>query len=170
MLTLAGKNAPGLLTPLMLFTTKSTSLDHFDNITLLSYLSLFSYASTIAAIVTSIPAVTSGLAEGYAMISAQGLDFSNPKIKTTVLHAAINDVAIAGAVYNWYSRSTVDGYMINGINTAISAIMLGSVLYSATLGGSLVYKYGVAVQRQGEGKKIKEETMAKTKEQGKKEL
>lgn len=63
------------------------------------HLSLFGYVSTIAGIVTSLPALSSGLFEGYALISANGLDFSKPKVKTTVIHATLNDLAIAAAVY-----------------------------------------------------------------------
>jgi uncharacterized membrane protein len=164
-----GMRSPSLLTPLMKLTTDSSSLDHLDIIALINYLSLFSYASTIAALFTSILTLSSGLAEGYAMIQANGLDMSNPKIKTMVLHALLNDVAIAGAFYNYWTRSTTEGYLPSAMNVLISSLMLGGVMYSAYLGGSLVYKHGVGVQRQGEGKEIKEKTMSEKKKEGKKE-
>jgi uncharacterized membrane protein len=163
-----GMRSPSLLTPLMKLTTDSSSPNHLDIIALINYLSLFSYASTIAALFTSIPTLSSGLAEGYAMIQANGLDMSNPKIKTTVLHALLNDVAVVGAFYNYWTRSTTEGYLPSATNVLISSVMLGGVMYSAYLGGSLVYKHGVGVQRQGEGKEIKEKTMSEKKE-GKKE-
>ena len=154
----------------MKLTTNSAHPNHLDNIALLNYLSLFSYASTIGALITSVPTIASGVAEGYAMINANGLDWNNPKVKVMIIHALLNDVAVAGALYNWWTRSQVDGYMITGANTFVSAILFGGVIFSAYLGGSLVYKHGVGVQRQGEGKEIKEKTMKQQKEKGKKEL
>lgn len=59
--------------------------------------------------------------------------------------------------------------MPSGVNVLISSMILGGVIYSAYLGGTLVYKYGVAVQRQGDGKAIKEKMMSEKKKEGKKE-
>lgn len=156
----------------MKLTTNSSSPNHIDTIALINYLSLFSYASTIAALFTSLPTVSSGVAEAYAMIQANGLDMSNPKVKVMVIHAILNDVAVAGAFYNYWTRSTVEGFMTSGVNALISSVMLGGVICSAYLGGSLIYKYGVGVQRQGDGKVIKEKMMNEKKErkrEGKKE-
>jgi uncharacterized membrane protein len=164
-----GLRSPSLLTPLMKLTTNSSSPNHLDIIALINYLSLFSYASNIAAIIASLPTLSSGLAEGYAMIQANGLDLQNPKVKVMVIHALLNDIAVAGAIYNWWSKSKVDGYVVSDTNTLISSVLLGGVIYSAYLGGSLVYKYGVGVQRQGDGKAIKEKNMKNTKEHGKKQ-
>jgi uncharacterized membrane protein len=164
-----GMRSPSLLTPLMKLTTNSSSPDYLDTIALINYLSLFSYASTIAALFTSLPTLSSGLTEGYAMIQANGLDMSNPKVKTMVIHALLNDIAVVGAFYNYWTRSKVEGFMPNGVNALISSVMLGGVIYSAYLGGNLVYKYGVAVQRQGDGKAIKEKMVSEKKQQGKKD-
>lgn len=103
------------------------------------------------------------------MIQAEGLDMQNPKVKVMVIHAFLNEVAIAGAIYNWWSRSKVDGYMISGVNAVISSVLLGGVICGAYLGGSLVYKHGVGVQRQGDGKAIKEKMIKDAKEQGMKQ-
>jgi uncharacterized membrane protein len=154
----------------MKLTTNSSFPNHLDNIALLNYLSLFSYASTIGAVITALPTIAFGAAEGYAMIQANGLDWSNQKVKVMIIHALLNDVAIAGAMYNWWSRRKVDGYMISGTNAFVSGVLLGGVMFSAYLGGSLVYKHGVGVQRQGEGKEIKEKSMKEQKQKGKKEL
>lgn len=164
-----GMRSPSLLAPLVKLTTNSSSPTHLDTIALINHLSLFSYASTIAALFTSLPTLSSGLAEGYAMIKANGLDMSNPKIKTTVIHALLNDAAVAGAFYNYWSRSTETGFFPSDLNVLISSVMLGGVVYSAYLGGSLVYKHGVGVQRQGDGKTIKENMMSEKKKEGKKQ-
>merc|ERR1711900_75817 len=112
------------------------------------HLCLFSYVSTVAGVLTSFPAITSGLFEAYPMVSAKGLDLSNPVIKTTLIHAGLNDLVIFGAVYN----------------------MLSSVGYAAFLGGGLVYTHGVGVQRMGKGKEEKDAEVAKEKVEAKKEL
>jgi uncharacterized membrane protein len=154
----------------MKLTTNSHHSNHLDNIALLNYLSLFSYASTIASIFTSLPALSSGLIEGYAMIQANGLDFANPKVKVMVIHALLNDVAVAGAFYNFWTRSKVEGYLPDGVNALVSSVLLGGVIFSAYLGGSLIYKHGVGVQRQGDGKEIKEKMIRDVKRDAKKEL
>lgn len=104
------------------------------------------------------------------MIQANGLDWNNQKVKVMLIHALLNDVAVAGAIFNWWSRSKVEGYMISGANALVSGVILGGVIFSAYLGGSLVYKHGVGVQRQGEGKEIKEKTLKEQKQKGRKEF
>jgi uncharacterized membrane protein len=164
-----GMRSPSLLTPLMKLTTNSSSPDHLDIIALINYLSLFSYASTIAALFTFLPSLSSGLVEGYAIIQANGLDMLNPKVKVVVAHALLNDVAVAGAFYNYWTRSKAEWFMPSCVNVLISSVMLGGVICSAYLGGSLVYTHGVGVQRQGDGKAIKEKTMSERKKEGRKE-
>jgi len=103
------------------------------------------------------------------MIQANGLDMSNPKVKVTVIHALLNYIAVTGTFYNYWTRSKAEGFLPGGMNVLISSVMLGGVIYSVYLGGSLVYKHGVGVQRQGEGKAIKEKMMSEKKKEGKKE-
>lgn len=125
-------------------------------VAIIYHLSLFSYASTIVAIITSVPALVTGLIEGSALISANGLDLKNPKVRTTITHATLNDVAIFAAVYNWMTRRNVEDFMPWGGNALVSSAILGLISYSAYLGGSLVYEYGVGVQRQGTAKEEKQ--------------
>lgn len=47
--------------------------------------------------------------------------------------------------------------------------MIATLIGSAYLGGSLVYKYGVGVQRQGDGAEIKQGTLKDAKNDGKRE-
>jgi hypothetical protein len=63
----------------------------------------------MAGLLTSIPAVTSGLFEAYAMILTKGLDLSNPVINTMLMHAGLNSLAVFGAIYNWLSRGNLEG-------------------------------------------------------------
>jgi uncharacterized membrane protein len=132
-------------------------------IAIIYHLSLFSYASTIIGILTAIPAVVTGAIEANAIVSANGFDLSNPKVKTTVIHATLNDLAVLGAVYNWLTRRNEEDFMPWGGNALVSAGMLGLIAYAAFLGGSLVYAHGVAVQRMGKGKEEKEKSAVKKK-------
>lgn len=170
MVSAVGLRSPALLYPLMKLTTSSAFPNRLDEIALLNYLSLFSYASTVAAIFTSLPALATGVAELYAMIKAKGLDLNNPIVKTTLIHAGLNDVALLGAFYNWLSRRNRTAYEVQTGNILTSALMLGGVMYSAFLGGSLVYAHGVGVQRMGKGAEEKKKTTKETKKHTKREL
>jgi hypothetical protein len=115
--------------------------------------SLFIYVLNIIGVLTSIPAVISGVFEAYALTEAKGLDFSNPVIKTMVIHAGLNDLAIVGGIYNAF----------------VSALVFGGVAYAAFLGGGMVYTHGTAVQRQGKGKAEKEQRLEMEEKQAKKD-
>lgn len=134
-------------------------------------LSLFSYFCTLAALITSVPALVTGGAEAYAIIASRGLDFKNldPTVRTTLIHAGLNDVALLGAVYNWLTKRGVEGYVVSGGNVLVSAVTVVGVLYSAYLGGALVYVHGVGVRRMGVGK-VQRQKLVQAKEKGKKEL
>jgi len=170
MISAVGLQAPSVLYPLMKLTTSSGFPTRLDEIALLNYLSLFSYASTVAALITSMPALSTGAAELYAMVQAKGVDLNDPVVKTTLIHAGLNDIAIAGALYNWLSRRNRTGYEVQSGNILTSALILGGVAYSAFLGGSLVYAHAVGVQRMGKGAQEKTKKTKETKKQGKREL
>lgn len=95
---------------------------------------------------------------------------SDPVVKTTIIHAAMNDLAIVGAIYNWYTRRHVEGFLSSGANVLISSILFGAVAYSGYLGGGLVYEHGVGVQRMGDGKKEKDRKVAEVKTGARKDL
>ena len=48
---------------------------------------------------TALPALSTGLVEGYALINANGLDLSNGKVRKVVVHAVLNDIALIAAIY-----------------------------------------------------------------------
>lgn len=134
------------------------------------HLSLFSYVSTVLGTITAFPAITSGLFEAYTMISAKGLDITDPVIKTILIHAGLNDLAILGGVYNVFNKWGHVAFAPKGGNALVSVMMLGGVAYAAFLGGGLVYSHGVGVQRMGKGKEEKEEGMPAEKAKARKEL
>lgn len=138
---------------------------HLDDI------SKVAYFSNLLGIVTAIPAALTGFSELYAMISSKGIwqkikkeptgetvyAGMNPTVRLGVAHGLLNDVALLTSVYNWWTRRNVPGYQPSGLNVVLSAAMLPSLMFSAYLGGSMVYKYGVGVMRMGEATRIKQD-------------
>jgi hypothetical protein len=76
-----------------------------------------------AAVITSIPAIVTGLGEGYELIRNQYMikgswskvmgdawgmkDEGGKKVYMTVKHASMNDAVVALAGFNWYVPSTL---------------------------------------------------------------
>jgi len=135
-------------------------------------LAILGYLSNVLGIVTSIPAVLTGFAELYAMVQANGLYAKGengsvkepktlvPKVKTALTHASLNDIVVVGAVYNWLMERNVPDFKPAGHQVIMSAGALGLAFYAAYLGGDMVYKQGVGVQRQGEGAENKKSQVA----------
>jgi len=133
-------------------------------------ISKISHYSNTLGLITMIPSLTTGIVELWAMIKGQDLQGKlkrsndkvgtlanmHPKLKIAFIHAILNDVALVGSAYNWWTRSSIQGYAPQSSNIWTSVGLLTGLMGSAYLGGSLVYEYGVGVQRQGAGKQIKE--------------
>lgn len=139
----------------------------FDFTPFLGDMARFSYYLNILGLLTAMPAAATGGMELIAMIQRQDLvnklqksenkstaaQKMHPKLKIGFLHAALNDFAIVGSGYNWWTRRAVIGNAPADINIVLSAVLMFSVFFSAYLGGQMVYKYGVGVQKQSEAKK-----------------
>jgi len=82
-----------------------------------------------------------------------------PKVKTTLIHAGLNDVVVAGAVYNWLMERNVEDFKPAGHQVLMSMGALLVAFYAAYLGGGLVYARGVGVQRMGTGAEEKQKEM-----------
>jgi len=131
----------------------------------LSALSILGYASNLLGIITSIPAVLTGGAELYAMINSNGLYLTDekgqkklvPKVRIALMHAGLNDLVVAGAVYNWLRERNATDFRPAGHQVVMSAILMAVQMYAAYLGGDLIYTHGVGVQRMGEGAKKKQQ-------------
>lgn len=148
----------------------------------LGALSILGYAINLLGIVTSIPAILTGAAELYAMIQGNGLYQTDekgqkklvPKVKIALMHvsvllafgqesrltivqAGLNDLVVAGAVFNWLQERNVADFRPAGHQVVMSAVLMGVQMYAAYLGGDLIYTHGVGVQRMGEGAKKKQQ-------------
>lgn len=124
--------------------------------------------------ISSIPSLITGDVELIAMIKGKGLferiekkkpngervvvsKGTNPTVREGLIHGALNVGALMVSVYNWYTRRNVRGFEPSATNIVLSGLTLPMMMFSAYLGGSLVYEYGVGVQRQGEAAQIKED-------------
>jgi hypothetical protein len=64
-----------------------------------------------------------------------------------VLHALINDVAAIGQLYNWWTRRNAPGFTPDTTNILVSVLLaMPATLYAASLGGAMVYQYGIGFQ------------------------
>ena len=110
-------------------------------------------------LVTTLPAVVTGVQQMYKAIGNGGLYQADgqtlrPKIKVTMVHAALNDVAFLASLYSWWTRRGNVGLVPSDLNVLISGVLFPVLMYSASLGGRLTYNYGMGMNLAG-GKKEK---------------
>ena len=98
----------------------------------------------IAAILWTIPTAITGLAE-YRNIPSTAADAHS----TVTKHILLNTLVTAIGVYNWYSIRNQPGYQPSKLNVILGLVGVALIIGSGHLGGKLVYKHGLGVQRQG---------------------
>ena len=145
----------------------------YDFAPYLAEIARFSYFTNTLGVAVAIPTILTGGMELFAMIKRQGLlnkpqksegkaDTSkriHPKIKVGLAHAVMNDVGLFAAGFNWWTRRSTAGNAPTDVNIVVSSVCLPLLLFAASLGGMLVYDYGVGVGRQGP-RRLKEEGKA----------
>lgn len=67
------------------------------------------------------------------------------RVKTALIHALLNDIVIAGAVWKWLSRKGSGSDTPGWLNVLISAVTAPILGVSAFLGGKMVLDHGVGV-------------------------
>ncbi|GAA6007408.1 hypothetical protein JCM10207_006331 [Rhodosporidiobolus poonsookiae] len=130
-----------------------------------------SHYTGAAGILFALPSILTGISELYGMWKGQaqqkGLkgsaadaavkkDVAGEKLKVTLTHATLNDIVVGIAGYNWWIRRQSGDLILPTTNALLSAAALPLFFYSAYLGASLVYEYGVGTKRQGEAHEVKE--------------
>jgi len=131
-------------------------------------LTALAHYSAGAGALTAIPAIVTGFGEAYELIRVQVRqkgslskvledawylkDEGGKKVKTTITHASMNDLVVGLATYNWYRGWKYPTTALPKFSFYANAAALPLLLYSAYLGGKLVYEYGVGVKRQGSSK------------------
>lgn len=67
------------------------------------------------------------------------------KVKVAFAHAALNDLVFVASLYSWYTRRDDKLNVPSGLNMLISCVMFPVLMFSANLGGTLTYNYGVGL-------------------------
>ena len=130
-------------------------------------LSRISYYALGLGVLTALPSISSGVAQGIKMVQAQGLYGPDGKLKQKVkilaAHAVVNDVVVAASAWLWWQRrnagavaQVMEGknpvaYTATSAQVGISVLLGVFLLFAANLGGSLVYDYGTGLAM---GKKV----------------
>ncbi|GAA5884390.1 hypothetical protein JCM16303_003665 [Sporobolomyces ruberrimus] len=81
-------------------------------------------------------------------------DVSGEKLKIALIHSAMNSAVLGLGLWNWWVRRVDRDLVLPQVNAWFSLAALPALFYSASLGGELVYKYGMGVKRQGSAKQI----------------
>jgi len=83
------------------------------------------------------------------------IPLSSPAFKPALLHASLNSGALVVGLMNWISRRSLRYHSPSKTLMLLNIITLFGLFYSAYVGGSLVYKHAIGVQRMGDGLKMK---------------
>ncbi|KAI9030334.1 hypothetical protein DFJ74DRAFT_764696 [Hyaloraphidium curvatum] len=100
----------------------------------------FSYWMHVLAVATAVPAALTGLAEYF---NIQG------KRDTAFTHALLNVTALSISLFNIAARRGRPSFEPTAATAMASMTGFAGALYSAYLGGTMVYAYGTGVKRQG---------------------
>ncbi|EPS45797.1 hypothetical protein H072_123 [Dactylellina haptotyla CBS 200.50] len=106
---------------------------------------------------TAVPAVLSGIVQASDQAAKPGnlyeSDGKTIKRKFFVMatHAALNDLLIIASAVSWWGRFKTDGFfgetgaqgVPGGKDYVISGLVVPVLFYTASLGGDLVYRYGM---------------------------
>lgn len=113
-----------------------------------SLLMLGSYWANIGAIIMTIPAALTGLAE-YRNMKAD----NQPALDTVHRHIACNVIVLGLSIWLWWIANP--SAPPTNLRAILSLMILILISYSGHQGGRLAYEYGVGVQRQGYGLEAK---------------
>jgi len=133
-------------------TSRFSDPDTLLDITRLSYFLL------CAGLITTVPALMSGIGQLVGMVKKNGGPWEKdaagkqkntivPRIQAAMTHAFLNDIVFVANLYSWYIRKDTasQGYVPSGVNLAISAVLLPIFLLGAKIGGSLVFNHGIGL-------------------------
>ncbi|KAK6347568.1 hypothetical protein TWF718_005406 [Orbilia javanica] len=114
-------------------------------------------------IFSAIPAILTGIAQASAQAAKPGnlyeADGKTIKKKFYVMaaHAGLNDFSIIVSGASWWARYKAHGILgaaEPGVNeVAVAGVVLPVILFAASLGGDLVYKYGMGFSAAKSAKK-----------------
>jgi len=142
--------------------TSSFAKSVYDVTPFLSDIARLSHFLNILGLIAAVPATVTGGLEFYKLLqrqdvpeklkygdSAEVAKKSHPKLKVAFTHAILNDIIVAAAAYNWWTKSQTKASAPEELNILISALALPALAFSGYLGGKMVYEYGVGVNLKG---------------------
>lgn len=109
-----------------------------------------SYYLHVLGVLTTIPSAATGAAQLKKIYANGGLyeadgQTMRKKMKIGLIHAAMNDMVLVAGVWTWWSRHTENYAVPGAMNIFVSMLMLPALLWSANLGGTMVYNYGAGL-------------------------
>jgi uncharacterized membrane protein len=116
-------------------------------------LTRISYYALSAGLLTALPAVVSGILQAGSVMQKQGDMYEadkktlKPKVKTLFTHAALNDVVLLASAGYWWLRRRSGGetFQPEPWMLGLSVVLGSTLLFTASLGGTLVYNYGTGL-------------------------
>ncbi|RMZ92158.1 hypothetical protein DV736_g639, partial [Chaetothyriales sp. CBS 134916] len=134
----------------------------FDNPETLLDITRLSYFLLSAGLITTVPAIMSGMQQLSGLIGKNGGPWEKdaagkpkstivPRIKFAIGHAFINDAIFLANLYSWWIRRGTEangwnpGKTPSTVNLAISAVLFPLLLAGSKAGASLVYNHGVGL-------------------------
>ena len=101
-------------------------------------------------ILTAVPAVMSGGQQLVKILQNGGLYEADKKtmrakVKVAFAHAALNDLVVVASIYSWYTRRGEKGMAPKGLELLMSVVLFPVLMFSANLGGTLTYNFGVGM-------------------------
>jgi len=151
----------------------------FGNLTYLTPATLHEYSYYLSGLglILAVPAVTTGLAELYEMVRAQVVqkgwsetwrevkEGKQMKLVSILIHAGLMDVVLGITYSTWSARrnavlttpSALNTFHASNSQLGLATLGLALIGYASYMGGALVYKYGMAIQRQGSALEMKDD-------------
>jgi uncharacterized membrane protein len=111
------------------------------------------YYLNLFGIYAAAPTALTGLAEWW------DIPRDHPAWLPATAHAALNDVALGLALYNWWSRRDRRGFQPDQTNIIVSGVMAGVLGLSGYLGGVIAHEYGYGTHRQGSSIEKQDESL-----------
>jgi uncharacterized membrane protein len=111
------------------------------------------YYLNVFGIVSALPTALTGVAEWL------DIPQDHPAWKVATTHAALNDLALALSLYNWWTRRDRRNYAPDQSNLIVSGVMVSVLGLSGYLGGVLAHEYGYGTHRQGSSIEKQQESL-----------
>lgn len=107
----------------------------------------------------AVPTALTGLAEWW------DIPTDHPAWKVATTHAALNDLALGLALYNWWSRRDRHNFAPDTTNVWVDGALLAVLGVSGYLGGMIAHEYGYGTHRQGSSVAKERESLVGPQEQ-----